>query len=451
MEDASYRSSSQYRLWTFTPESLAAVRNATNAAAAAQVKEAIQRARDKKRKKQAGGGEGSDTSSGGANTGDDTPSSNVNGAKAKEDEEDKEIECLTPEEEAKLVRYYCRKIMEIAAQVFEFPTNVKATAPTFLRRFFTRTSPMTYHPKTLLSTILYLTTKTENHYISLSNFSAKIPKSTPEEILAPEFVVAMGLRWCFDIKHPFRGLEGCIMELMKVFEGKYVAPPVPPPPPSTSADSNNASNITKSPSSLPSSLELQTRLHGLPPNPLNPTVPPPSPKHRIERAHGKARLFLSTSALLTDAYFLFTPPQIMLAALYLVDPPLCTFYIDLKHPYSFQTQLKSKLLETIEKCAEELKKGGEPGAPISKEELDEVMRIDRKLFFCRNPEKLDLMKVNKLAKRGVTEEEDNGGGGGAEEERREREVKKRRLEREKSFKEGEALFGGGAMLVGKAK
>ena len=287
---------------------------------------------------------------------------------------------------------------------------------------------MTYHPKTLLTTILYLTTKTENHYIHLKDFSSKIPKSSPEEILAPEFVVAMGLRWCFEVKHPFRGLEGGIMELIKVSEGKYTSPP----PPSTN-NLQETSTLT-----LPTPAEWQAKLHNLPPLPSSPHL---QPKPRIERAHRKARSLLSGPALLTDAYFLFTPPQIYLSSIYLVDPPLAHFYLDLKHPYPHQSSLLEQLKSIIEACAEEVRKGGEPGAQISKEEMDEVKRIDRKLYFCRNPEKVDLVGVSKHAKRGVIEDEESGTGGAAENERREREVKKRKLEREKTFREGEELFG----------
>ncbi|RPB19549.1 cyclin-like protein [Terfezia boudieri ATCC MYA-4762] len=431
MEDTIYLASSQHKLWSFTPESLSSVRKATNAAAAAQVREAIMRAREKKMMN--GGVVKSGNSNGMVDSDIGTPadgSGNGNGVGADGlalGPDEKEIECLTAEEELKLVRYYCRKIMDIAT-VFEFPTNIKATAPTFLRRFFTRTSPMTYHPKTLLTTILYLTTKTENHYIHLKDFSSKIPKSSPEEILAPEFVVAMGLRWCFEVKHPFRGLEGAIMELVKVSEGKYIHPTHP-----TTSDPQETNTFNP-----PTPAEWQAKLHNLPPLPTSPHLPP---KPRIERAHGKARSILSGPVLLTDAYFLFTPPQIYLSSIYLVDPPLAHFFLDLKHPYPHQSSLLQTLKSIIESCAEEVRKGGEPGAQISKEEMDEVKRIDRKLYFCRNPEKVDLVGVSKQAKRGVTEDEESGTGGNGEAERREREVKKRKLEREKSFREGEELFG----------
>ena len=307
---------------------------------------------------------------------------------------------------------------------------------------------MTYHPKTLLYTILYLTTKTENHYIPLETFSSKLPKQpSPEEILAPEFVVAVGLRWNFEIKHPFRGLEGCIMELMKVAEGNYHTPPLPPLPQPTPSLASN--------SPLPSAAEWQDRLHNLPPPPTSPSTTT-IPKPRIERAHGKSRAILSGPALLTDVYFLYTPPQIALAAIYLIDSPLASFFLDLTLPHTYQSTLKSTLLTTVQSCADELRTGGDPGAPISKEELDEAMRIDRKLWCCRNPEKVDLVGASKAAKRGISDATaivaladvgGDGGYGGAVEgidddpARRERDVKKRKLEREKSFREGEELFG----------
>ena len=122
MEDATYCSSTQHRHWTFTADSLAGVRRATNAAAAAQVREAISRVREKKRKKRQQGnsinGIGETVGvilEGGA------------GVDGEVEEKEQDIECLTPEEELMLVRYYCRKIMEIAV-VFECPTNVKVSS-----------------------------------------------------------------------------------------------------------------------------------------------------------------------------------------------------------------------------------------------------------------------------------------------------------------------------------
>ena len=101
-EDDIYRTSTQYRLWSFTRESLASLRSTTNASAAAGVRAAIQ--------SQRAGQATSDTAH-------DEKSSKGPGST-------KEVDCLTVEEEQKLVGFYCVKAMQFA-DFCEFPTNVK--------------------------------------------------------------------------------------------------------------------------------------------------------------------------------------------------------------------------------------------------------------------------------------------------------------------------------------
>lgn len=101
-EDDIYRTSTQYRLWSFTRESLATLRSTTNASAADGVRAAIQ--------SQHTGQARSDTAKEGSN---DKPADSV-----------KEVDCLTVEEEQKLVGFYCVKAMQFA-DFCEFPTNVK--------------------------------------------------------------------------------------------------------------------------------------------------------------------------------------------------------------------------------------------------------------------------------------------------------------------------------------
>jgi cyclin H len=93
-EDAAYRSSTQYKLWSFTPAQISAFRASTNALAASRVRAAIKRAREAQKLNNEDVGE------------------------------EKEVDCLTVSEEERLVGYYCGKTMELA-DLFEFPTNVK--------------------------------------------------------------------------------------------------------------------------------------------------------------------------------------------------------------------------------------------------------------------------------------------------------------------------------------
>ncbi len=110
-EDELYRASTQYRLWSFTPESLVSLRHSTNAIASQRVRAAIKRARASASKTASNG------SGGGEKSNEQDP---PDGATKNE----KEVECLTVEEEQKLVGYYCVKCMGLA-DFCSFPTNVK--------------------------------------------------------------------------------------------------------------------------------------------------------------------------------------------------------------------------------------------------------------------------------------------------------------------------------------
>ena len=105
-EDDIYRTSTQYRLWSFTRESLASLRSTTNAAAADGVRAAIQNQRT--------GQAGSVTTKEASN--------------GKSSDAAKEVDCLTVEEEQRLVGFYCVKAMQFA-DYCEFPTNVKVSRP----------------------------------------------------------------------------------------------------------------------------------------------------------------------------------------------------------------------------------------------------------------------------------------------------------------------------------
>ena len=147
---------------------------------------------------------------------------------------------------------------------------------------------------------------------------------------------------------------------------------------------------------------------------------------RIQTAHGKAKEVLKTSALLTDAYFLYTPSQICLASLYLANEPLARFYLDTKLPTS--SAVKTKLFTILQTCTDLLRSSAsaDPGAA----EMKELMEIDKKLYKCRNPEKIDLVGINRAQKRE-----------GHEDGLDEKVIKKRKLERQKSEKEAEDIFG----------
>ena len=107
-EDDIYRTSTQYRLWSFTRESLASLRSTTNASAADGVRAAIQS----------------------QHTGQSATDAAKEGGNEKLSGPAKEVDCLTVEEEQKLVGFYCVKSMQFA-DFCEFPTNVKVDNPQY--------------------------------------------------------------------------------------------------------------------------------------------------------------------------------------------------------------------------------------------------------------------------------------------------------------------------------
>ena len=104
-EDERYRKSSQYRDWSFTPNALLDLRTITNQNAAFRVREAVQRVRE------ARAISSSNTS--------DTENGRSNSAIS-----EGEIDCLTVEEELKLVTFYCRQTIQLGDHL-KLPTEVK--------------------------------------------------------------------------------------------------------------------------------------------------------------------------------------------------------------------------------------------------------------------------------------------------------------------------------------
>ncbi|KAJ8065279.1 hypothetical protein OCU04_005977 [Sclerotinia nivalis] len=377
-EDARYRTSTQYRHWSYTPSALRSLRESTNALATAQVRDAVRRAREARA----------------ASSNDNSEAENSRSASTALPEGD--VDCLTVDEELKLMDYYCRQTLQLGDHL-GVPIEVKATAIQYIRRFYISHSLMTYSPTTILKTALFFSTKTENHYFRITRFASDIGKTTTEEILSSEFLLTQGIRFQFDIRHPYRGLEGAIMELLSISTHKI---PVPP--------------------------ELEPQR-------------PANMQKLVLESHGIARRYLKTSALLCDAYFHYTPSQIMFASLYLASAPLTTFYLALKsyNPSNPDTNTApststhQKLLTLIKNLAQVLSSIPEEQTP---EQRQEIQALVKKLKKCRNPEKADLVGLQRMKREGV-----DGKEGGEEDEKV---IKKRKMEREQRLKEERDLFGG---------
>ncbi|KAF2136108.1 uncharacterized protein K452DRAFT_238056 [Aplosporella prunicola CBS 121167] len=366
-EDELYRSSTQFRHWSFTPATLAAIRHATNAAAAERVRPHLPQ----------------------------------------------DAALLTPEDELRLVTIFCSRCVALGQFLNEqpghgFPFKVVATAVQYVRRFYLFNSLMIYDPKKIMPSCLFLATKTEGWHTKASDFAQKLPRTTADDILAPEYLISQALRFTFDVRHPHRGLDGGHMELMAMAKG---AAPLLPGASATPQQVQDAM------------LQL--------PGPDG-SAPPAEPSvtallNREGRSWDAARRTLKSVALTTDAYFFYTPAQIWLAALVMADEPLARFYLDVKLPNDLlqAAEHKDKLLATVHACATMLHEGA------AQEPDDEVRRLAKKRDACADPEKADLVSLHAASKRGgaVDGVVDDGV------------AKRRKLERQQSQREADAFWG----------
>jgi cyclin H len=256
-EDERYRQSSQFRLWSFAPSHLADLRSQTNSLARQNIAPRL--------------------------PAEPAP------------------DFLTAAEEAQLVKFFTVELIR-AAQFCELPTEIRSTAAIFLRRFYVTNSVMTYPPTELLKTSLFFGCKAEGFYIRLAKLAEKFPNTTAEQILAGEYLLCQGIRFAFDVKHPFRALEGAVLELRRQLGAKEEA--------------------------------------------------------RITRAHAKAREVLKFSPLVTDVYFHYTPSQIMMAALLMVDEGLLERLLpgaptengDAARITAAHTDIREKIMGTLRAC-----------------------------------------------------------------------------------------------------
>ena len=397
-EDDIYRTSTQYRLWSFSPEKLAAQRRKTHDIA-------IERAqRYAKQRPPTNGANGDSTTV--------LPNGTSDNAYT---------DFLTEEEEARLIQRYSDQIRSTSDH-FKWPINVKATAVQYLKRFYLSNSCITYPPKEIYKTVLFLACKTEATHMTLSEYARRISTEV-EAVLAPEYKVMQALRFTLEVHQPFRGLKGVLMEMSNLAEG-----------------------LAGGEGEM-----LQGQMLGLPPSapgegrtqwtaPASGEVEVKHLHDRINAAYAAARTLLDAPALLTDVYFLYTPSQILLASMHLADPVLTSFYLSTKLapaasavPTTTTTTTTetsdptAKILTTIHTCASHLASFS-PEQVLSK---DSRAQLEEKLERCRDPGTRDLVKAFAALRQD-----------GVEDGKVDEDVAKRRREgRERNLREGEELFG----------
>ena len=349
-EDARYKMSSQFRYWSLSPVALSLKRQEVNHTARNQISARLQQMWD---------------------------------LEEKPPEERKMPIFLTPEEELKLVNFNTNELLR-AGKFLGFGKDILATGAILFRRFYMANSIMTYPPTQILKTCLFFAAKNELGFSSVARRLEQLPNTTAEEVIAGESILAMANKFAYDVRHPFRALEGAVFELRRLgcIDEK-----------------------------------------------------------RLETAKLSARDILKFSSLITDTYFHFTPSQIMLAAFSIVDRALAEMMVNtLFQPpldedggsgtttpesslggnqapaaasMASMAKLRDKVMGTIEACRDMLK-----SEPLGREDYwstgagsQETKPLRRKLKFCHDPDRWDLLKLQQMRRDQVamTKEKDMDG------------------------------------------
>ncbi|KAF8004863.1 hypothetical protein HF325_000320 [Metschnikowia pulcherrima] len=241
------------------------------------------------------------------------------------------LELISFEEEQRYLHFFGQQIVQICAH-FKMPTQVKATAISFFRKFYLVNSVMEYRPRNILYTAVFLAAKLENYFISIDTFCLRLPKTKPEDILGLEFIILLALKFSLLVHHAFRPLYGFFLD----FQLLLLHP-------------------------APAMYDVNV--------------------DTIGQLYDRAKTWLNDHALLSDAPFLYTPPQIALAALYDSDKRITERYLRLKFLGGEEAKNQADRdrfdlhVRTIKKCIK-----------IAKQETatsrEESTKIDEKCFFA---------------------------------------------------------------------
>ena len=280
-----------------------------------------------------------------------------------------------------------------------------------MRRFYLYNSPMTYDGNKIAKTAFFLALKLElgTRAGSASDFASRLPKTSRDDIVAPEYTILQALRFNFEVRHPFRGLKAVHLELEDLVRGTYASAP------------QNATDPEDARTKALAALDVATAGEA---------------EVKLGNIYAHAKDILAMAAQLTDAYFLYTPSQILLAAHTLVAPALTDLYLSTKVDPS--SPAYPKIASTIKSCAELLSshRSYSPHPAAEKFAWAETdppatKKAMKKLKQCKDPFTQDLVALNAGKKRDVVRD------GNLEEGK----AKRRKLNRERAEQESDAFWG----------
>ncbi|KAG7664228.1 uncharacterized protein J8A68_002242 [[Candida] subhashii] len=295
---------------------------------------------------------------------------------------------LSFEEECTYLNFYSKNIIQ-TCNFFKMPTQVKLTAASFFKKFYLVNSVMEYHPKNILYTCVFLSAKSENYFISIESFVKALKGTEASHILDLEFIVLQSLKFTLLVHHPMRPLYGFFLD----FQAELLHP-----------------------SPLMYDVSVDT----------------------LGNLYNKAKEWLNEYAIISDVSFLFTPPQIALAAMYDCDKRITDRYLkrkflkddklDVIKEETAEEETPTPVVKKEEENGDQKTENGNPEEAVQENEetkvsthreqyetlvrtirkcikiakhiqttsREESKEIDKKCFFALNPKKLIDKRIKKL-------------------------------------------------------
>ncbi|KAI1280854.1 Cyclin-H [Halotydeus destructor] len=124
---------------------------------------------------------------------------------------------LTVDEERMLFTQF-QNILKEFCQKFKppMPRTVVGTSLQYLKRFYLNNSVMNYHPKHVLVTCVYLACKVEEFNVSMTQFVANVRGDrvrAMDIVLSNELLLMQQLRYHLTVHNPYRPVEGLLIDL----------------------------------------------------------------------------------------------------------------------------------------------------------------------------------------------------------------------------------------------
>ncbi|XP_069736112.1 cyclin-H isoform X1 [Phaenicophaeus curvirostris] len=131
-----------------------------------------------------------------------------------------DLALLEPHEELAICKYYEKRLVDFCT-VFKptMPRSVVGTACMYFKRFYLNNSVMEYHPRIIMLTCAFLACKVDEFNVSSAQFVGNLRESpfgqekVLEQILEYELLLIQQLNFHLIVHNPYRPFEGFLIDL----------------------------------------------------------------------------------------------------------------------------------------------------------------------------------------------------------------------------------------------